>query len=151
MLVEGIEQDGKADHGETVSRPGRTVVCGERLSEDGIKSTKVTGEAQGGDTGVSWGAGQSAKGRGAAVGGERLAVHSHFQFVWDQDENGKGGGGTEDVLYVRQLRVAPWAQQSGHGRRTIQTFEVRVVLIRRVPVNTHVGLFAATALAVLFA
>ncbi len=61
-----------------------------------------------------------------AIGGDRLAGYCHFRFAWDQDENedGEGVGGTEDVLYVYELQVAPWAKRRGLGRRMMQALEV---------------------------
>ncbi|CAM9906672.1 unnamed protein product, partial [Ectocarpus fasciculatus] len=40
--------------------------------------------------------------------GERIAGYCDFRFAWDQDENedGEGVGGMEDVLYVYELQVA---------------------------------------------
>lgn len=56
----------------------------------------------------------------------RLAGYCHFRFAWDADENddGEGVGGKEDVLYVYELQVAPWATRRGLGRRMMQVLEV---------------------------
>lgn len=60
--------------------------------------------------------------------GERIAGYCDFRFAWDQDENedGEGVGGMEDVLYVYELQVAPWATRRGLGRRMMQAIEVRL-------------------------
>lgn len=56
----------------------------------------------------------------------RLAGFCHFRFAWDEDENedGEGVGGKEDVLYVYELQVAPWTKRRGLGRRMMQALEV---------------------------
>lgn len=58
--------------------------------------------------------------------GGGLAGFCHFRFAWDEDENedGEGVGGKEDVLYVYELQVAPWAKRRGLGRRMMQALEV---------------------------
>eukprot|EP00904_Undaria_pinnatifida_P008683 jgi/Undpi1/4945/HiC_scaffold_19.g08297.m1 len=56
----------------------------------------------------------------------RLAGFCHFRFAWDEDENedGEGVGGKEDVLYVYELQVAPWTKRRGLGRRMMQALEL---------------------------
>ncbi|CAM9622066.1 unnamed protein product, partial [Laminaria digitata] len=58
-------------------------------------------------------------------GSGRLAGFCHFRFAWDEDENedGEGVGGKEDVLYVYELQVAPRAKRRGLGRRMMQALE----------------------------
>lgn len=102
-------------------------VGGVRVSEEEVKSKAVNGGARTDEAG----AGPDAERRGAAeAGGERLAGYCHFRFAWDQDENedGEGVGGTEDVLYVYELQVAPWAKRRGLGRRMMQALEVCVLI-----------------------
>lgn len=61
-----------------------------------------------------------------------VAGFCHFRFAWDQDEDedGEGVGGTNDVLYVYELQVAPWAKRRGLGRRMMQALEVKWYLSR---------------------
>lgn len=122
-------------------------VRGVKVSEEESKSTTVTGGVRADDAGTPGGAGLGAEGRGAAAGGERLAGYCHFRFAWDQDENedGEGVGGTEDVLYVYELQVAPWAKRRGLGRRMMQALEVGWF---GPPTCTHTGSsFGLTAVA----
>lgn len=69
----------------------------------------------------------------------RLAGFCHFRFAWDADDNddGSGAGGTEDVLYVYELQVAPWARSRGLGRRMMQAVEVCIGDLRRQAGNVH--------------
>eukprot|EP00752_Nemacystus_decipiens_P015087 g13441.t1 len=89
-------------------------VGGKMVSEGGIKISPANDGVPGAEGGV------------AAGGGQRLAGYCHFRFAWDQDENedGEGVGGTEDVLYVYELQVAPWAKRRGLGRRMMQALEL---------------------------
>ena len=105
-------------------------VGGVRLSEEkGVDGAAVPSSTVGGGDGGK-GAGEAepdaAERKPSAGGEERLAGYCHFRFAWDQDENedGEGVGGTEDVLYVYELQVAPWAKRRGLGRRMMQALEV---------------------------
>lgn len=71
--------------------------------------------------------GESKEAEGGGQGEARLAGYCHFRFAWDADENddGEGVGGKEDVLYVYEIQVAPWATRRGLGRRMMQALEVR--------------------------
>lgn len=102
-----------------------------RVSEDGVNSNAVNGGARADEAEV----GPGAEGRVGATGRQRLAGYCHFRFSWDQDENedGEGVGGTEDVLYVYELQVAPWAKRRGLGRRMMQALEVRVLVLPACP------------------
>eukprot|EP00903_Cladosiphon_okamuranus_P018756 g17258.t1 len=98
-------------------------VGGVTVSEEEVKSKAVNGGARADEAG----AGPGEEGRGAAeADGERLAGYCHFRFAWDQDDNedGEGVGGTEDVLYVYELQVASWAKRRGLGRRMMQALEL---------------------------
>ncbi|CAM9408053.1 unnamed protein product [Sphacelaria rigidula] len=70
--------------------------------------------------------GESKEAEGGGQGEARLAGYCHFRFAWDADENddGEGVGGKEDVLYVYEIQVAPWATRRGLGRRMMQALEL---------------------------
>lgn len=71
--------------------------------------------------------GESREADGGSQSETRLAGYCHFRFAWDADEkdDGEGVGGKEDVLYVYEIQVAPWATRRGLGRRMMQALEVR--------------------------
>lgn len=60
----------------------------------------------------------------------RLAGFCDFRFCWDEDENedGQGVGASNDVLYVYEIQVAPWARKRGLGRRMMQVVEVSSIV-----------------------
>ncbi|CAM9282934.1 unnamed protein product [Choristocarpus tenellus] len=51
----------------------------------------------------------------------QLAGFSSFRFMWDGDE---GDDVEDDVLYVYELQLDPWAKRRGLGRRMMQTLEL---------------------------
>lgn len=100
------------------------------------QASRTPSPREGGDGDGSSGAPTSAGGAEAreerpagegSRGGRRIAGYCHFRFAWDEDENedGEGVGGKEDVLYVYELQVAPWATRRGLGRRMMQVVQVR--------------------------
>lgn len=120
------EGKGESDAGVTTAPAGGLGTA----EQEAVDSTSDLGE--GGSATVAFAGASSPLGAGGALakddmGGQRLAGYCHFRFAWDQDENedGEGVGGTEDVLYVYELQVAPWAKRRGLGRRMMQALEVR--------------------------
>lgn len=111
---------GEVEHGEAGAKVGDNI-CGENegnataQGEEGVSKNGERGEAS------------TCAAATAAEEEERLAGYCGFRFAWDQDENddGEGVGGKEDVLYVYELQVAPWAKRRGLGRRMMQALEVR--------------------------
>lgn len=112
---------------ERVKKDGGDVKASDGLeAEEGKTGGVATGQA-GGSTIASTLAGRGLACREKEDAGDRLAGYCHFRFAWDMDDNedGEGAGGTDDVLYVYELQVAPWAKRRGLGRRMMQALEVR--------------------------
>ncbi|CAM9806092.1 unnamed protein product [Scytosiphon promiscuus] len=120
----GPEDDGGADSATAAVSAGVAGI--EMAGEKEAKGTTMKDEDGSSTTAGVGGAGESLGDKNAGNAGERVAGYCHFRFAWDQDENedGEGAGGTEDVLYVYELQVAPWAKRRGLGRRMMQALEL---------------------------
>ncbi|CAM9556058.1 unnamed protein product [Ectocarpus sp. 12 AP-2014] len=105
-----------------------TGVAGLRVAEEGVSESSVVSGAGGATDSEEAARAPSRGGEERKPGGarERIAGYCDFRFAWDQDENedGEGVGGMEDVLYVYELQVAPWATRRGLGRRMMQAIEL---------------------------
>lgn len=123
-----IARCGAEDDGSPEAAAAAAGVAELRVAEEGrIESSAVDGAGGANDSA------EAAKARAGGEGekkpgdvGQRIAGYCDFRFAWDQDENedGEGVGGMEDVLYVYELQVAPWAVRRGLGRRMMQAIEV---------------------------
>lgn len=122
VTVEGAEPTGSIGDSAGVECDGNPARGGGGGAGDGSSNDTINGSLNG----TSEEAVLPAEGEESAGGG--LAGFCHFRFAWDEDENedGEGVGGKEDVLYVYELQVAPWAKRRGLGRRMMQALEVRV-------------------------
>lgn len=94
--------------------------------EAGETGDSGAGEAGGSNTTVPVLPTRGVEGPAKEGAGDLLGGYCHFRFAWDmdEDEDGEGAGGTDDVLYVYELQVAPWAKRRGLGRRMMQALEV---------------------------
>ncbi|CAM9254763.1 unnamed protein product [Ectocarpus sp. 13 AM-2016] len=115
----------KDDGGSEAAAAG---VAGLRVTEEGVSESSAVSGAGGAADSEEAARAPSRGGEERKPGGarERIAGYCDFRFAWDQDENedGEGVGGMEDVLYVYELQVAPWATRRGLGRRMMQAIEL---------------------------